>query len=138
MSDDAKKKRILEARKNAGAEVATLIDAKFKKRGAFAYEIGVTEKTLSDIVNGRKKIDTEISQKLSSVLQKPESYFLELYNEKINIISKSEPNTDDYVEKENNGQPIKFTKGDRTVELPEDSSPDLIEKLFTEFFDDDK
>jgi plasmid maintenance system antidote protein VapI len=58
MSQEGKKtKPVPPGRILAGAEVARLIDLKFPTRNEFAYKAGLDPKKVSDLVNGRKKMD---------------------------------------------------------------------------------
>lgn len=76
MSHEGKKtKPVPPGRILAGAEVARLIDLKFPTRNEFAYKAGLDPKKVSDLVNGRKKMDANIASQLAKLLEKDEFFF---------------------------------------------------------------
>lgn len=82
MSHEGKKtKPVPPGRILAGAEVARLIDLKFPTRNEFAYKAGLDPKKVSDLVNGRKKMDANIASQLAKLLEKDEAFFWHLFAE---------------------------------------------------------
>lgn len=130
---------ISSARLAAGSEVARLIDEEYSSRKEFARKIDLTEKKLSDLVHGRKKMDASLAKKLSEEFGTTARYFLDLeatFREKEVASSKSaEPNSDVIDDKNaDNGRSQlvaleKFTFNGVTMELVAGTSPERIKAL---------
>lgn len=140
MLDEGKNSdNIPSARLAAGAAVARLIDEKYSSRKEFAAKIELTEKKLSDLVHGRKKMDASLAKKLSEEFETSVKYFLDLeqnLRQEERASSKlADVDANVAVEKNANSvlpQPValeKFTFNGVTMELVAGTPPERIKAL---------
>ena len=148
MSHEGKKtKPVPPGRILAGAEVARLIDLKFPTRNEFAYKAGLDPKKVSDLVNGRKKMDANIASQLAKLLEKDEAFFWHLFAEDAHSQSNSpEAPINDRVDQNTVNSHsrliaeaearnmIRFVAEGRALELPLDTPAERVRVLSDIFF----
>ena len=139
LDEEKNSDNIPSARLAAGAEIARLIDEKYSSRKEFAGKIDLTEKKLSDLVHGRKKMDASLAKKLSEEFDIAPKYFLDLeqtFREKEKSSTKLAEDNADLGDEENtpsvHSQSVpleKFTFSGVTMELVAGTSPERIKAL---------
>jgi plasmid maintenance system antidote protein VapI len=148
MLDEGKKSGGLPpARVAAGAQIARLIDEKFATRMEFADAIGIPDKKVSDLVNGRKKMDAKLANSLAGCFELQPSFFWDLEKNFEEEFAKDAPangqNDRDIVDGVSQkitkqhlaSQPLeRFIVGDRVMELTAGTPPERVKALADIFF----
>lgn len=135
------------ARIAAGSEIARLIDQKFSSRKEFATKIGITDKKVSDLVHGRKKMDADLAKRLADCFDLQPDFFWNLEEEYDAEIAESRSReskgvgkngsaTGSLLEHPHNARlPLeRFSVGDRSMELVAGTSTERIRELVDIFF----
>lgn len=139
LDEEKNSNNVPSARLAAGAEIARLIDEKYSSRKEFAGKIDLTEKKLSDLVHGRKKMDASLAKKLSEEFDIAPKYFLDLEQtcrEKEKSSTKLAEDNADLGDEESthsvHSQSVpleKFTFSGVTMELVAGTSPERVKAL---------